>query len=193
MFNNEAKELLSEYHVDDQDRLIFVDEAWHQFARDNNTLELTTDAILQKSLWEFITNQQVRHLYRLMLEKVRTTGEALDVYYRCDAPEWRRYLQMRMTPSQNGRVQFRNWLLRQEKRPPVPLLDMTLDRSEEFVIICSWCKQIKLAQDDWVEIEEAVELLGLFEVDVLPQLSHGLCPSCAEIHFSPFRQADASL
>jgi len=44
-------------------------------------------------------------------------------------------------------------------------------------MICSWCKKI-LVKDDWSEIEEAACKLGLLEADVLPQLSHGICPPC---------------
>lgn len=183
----EAKKLLSEYHIDDQDRLSFVDEGWRQFARDNNTLELATEDILGKPLWDFITGEQIGRLYRLLLEKVRVSGQPLDIYYRCDAPELRRYLQMTITPLENNYVQFRNWLLHQEKRKPISLLDTSLGRIEEWVSICSWCKQVKLAEDDWVEIEDAVELLGLFEANVLPQLTHSLCPNCTETQFAPFR------
>ncbi len=47
-----------------------------------------------------------------------------------------------------------------------------------FVTICSMCKKIKVSPRQWAEIEEALVELRLFEVDEMPQLTHGICPSC---------------
>jgi hypothetical protein len=176
----QTKQLLSEYYIDAADRLIFVDETWREFARDIAAPELVSDSILYKPLWDFIADKRVQHLYQILLARVRQSGEPAQVSYRCDSPGTRRFLQMRMTPDTEAGVHFHNWLVREEKREPVRLLEMTPKRSEEIIIICSWCKLVKLDDDTWVEVENAVQQLGLFEAVEMPKLSHGMCPDCAQ-------------
>ena len=80
----------------------------------------------------------------------------------------------------HGHILVTNWLERVEARPPMPLLEPAAARSEEYVTVCSWCKKVELPGATWVEVEEAVEHLRLFDRAVLPQLTHGICPTCLE-------------
>jgi hypothetical protein len=73
-------------------------------------------------------------------------------------------------------VEFKGRVLRQEFREQMKLLDMSVDRSGEFLQICSWCKRVNLPESSWVEAEEAIRALDLFGSYKLPQLTHGVCP-----------------
>lgn len=178
--DTQPKKLSSEYHIDGQDRLIYVDDTWREFANNNAAPELVSDTILFKPLWNFIADRKVHHLYQMLLEKVRQSGKPVQIFYRCDAPHMRRFMEMRMTLDEESGVQFRNWLVREEPCEPVELLDTTAKRSQELLIICSWCKRVKVETQTWVQVEEAVQQLALFEAAELPQLSHGICPECFE-------------
>jgi hypothetical protein len=93
----------------------------------------------------------------------------------------RRFMHMEMIHhTGSDGVCFKSTVERQEPREPVALLDPNSQRSTDVIIVCSWCKNIKIGDDQWVEIEEAVARLGLFNADYLPQLSHGICPACSE-------------
>jgi hypothetical protein len=46
------------------------------------------------------------------------------------------------------------------------------------VVICSWCKKVKVPDLGFVEIEEAVRTLDLFGEPLLPRLTHGSCEPC---------------
>ena len=50
--------------------------------------------------------------------------------------------------------------------------------SDEILVICSFCKRIRVEEAQWVEVEEAVRLLELNEAWPLPQLSHSVCEAC---------------
>ena len=178
--NEQPQKLISEYHIDAEDRLIYIDETWQEFSRNNQAPELTSDSVLQKRLWDFIADKEVQHIYQILLGKVRQSGKVIQVSYRCDAPHVRRLLQLVMTPDVEGRVKFHSWLLREERRDAIKLLGLTSARSESFLTICSWCKRVQLDINSWVEVEEAVQRLKLFEVAELPKLSHGICPECAQ-------------
>jgi hypothetical protein len=45
--------------------------------------------------------------------------------------------------------------------------------------MCGWCKRVAIG-DAWMEVEDAVSELRLFERKVLPDISHGICPDCLE-------------
>jgi hypothetical protein len=45
--------------------------------------------------------------------------------------------------------------------------------------MCGWCKRVSV-RNTWVEVEDAVLELRLFEREVLPDLTHGICPGCLE-------------
>ena len=60
----------------------------------------------------------------------------------------------------------------------ISLLEARVDRSEELLFICSWCKRIELPDDGWTEVEPGGRKLDLFGATALPQLSHSICPEC---------------
>lgn len=59
----------------------------------------------------------------------------------------------------------------------VALLDAIVEHGGDPLLMCSWCKQLAVG-DAWVEAEEAVTRLGLFDDRHVPGLSHGICPRC---------------
>ena len=71
--------------------------------------------------------------------------------------------------------------VRIEGRDPVRLLDKDIPRSSDIIRICSMCKKISTALNKWVEIEEGLAQLRLFEASEVPRLTHGLCPNCYRV------------
>jgi hypothetical protein len=97
--------------------------------------------------------------------------------FRCDAPSLRRFLKLRVIPAEMGGVHFETTTVKTELRPTQELFSRYRPRSGDKITACSWCNRIE-AETGWHEVEEAVETLGLFDVDPLPMLTHGICPSC---------------
>lgn len=179
------------YRIDGEDRLVDVDENWLRFAQENGARHLARrEAVLGKPLWDFITGQETRHLYELMFAKVRAAQASLQIPFRCDSPGCRRFMEMRMSPEAYGQIRFTTWIVRSESRAPVSLLEASEDRSDEFVTICSWCKKVQVAPGVWEEVEEAVRALDLFASPRLPQLTHGMCPSCKELCLQQLAELD---
>ncbi len=178
------------YRIDGQDRFVDVDEDWLHFALENGARHLARrEAVLGRPLWDFVTGKETRHLYDLMLSKVRM-GHTLQIPFRCDSPGCRRFMEMRMSPEAQGGVRFTTWIVRLEHRAPVGLLEASEDRSDEFVTICSWCKKVQTAPGVWEEVEEAVRTLDLFASPKLPQLTHGMCPACQAFYLRQLAELD---
>jgi hypothetical protein len=167
-----------EYRIDRRGLLNFVSDSWTTFALENSSPDLIAERVVGQALSSFIADPETRHLYQTILDRVRSTEVRVVLTLRCDSPSLRRFLQLVISRLPDGEIQFLSHTLRTEPRESVPLLDPSTTRSNEFLSLCSWCKRIRLPGDRWVEVEEAVTQLGLFHLDVLPKVTHGMCPDC---------------
>jgi len=178
-----------DYRLNHDDVIISVNEAWYEFARENNAFGLIPDAVLNKPLWGFIADMETRHLYRLIYAVVREEQRQVVIPFRCDSPDTRRFMEMHIIGADGGEVQTDCHILRMEAREPVELLEPAAARdAHAFVTICSWCKRIKDDAGQWAEVEDAVRRLGLMERQPLPQLTHGICPLCKKLIFEKVAQ-----
>jgi hypothetical protein len=167
------------YHLNARDEITSVNEEWLAFARVNEGGYLLPPHILGRSLWEFIADPGTRHIYRQLHDRVRSRGEPARLSLRCDSPDRRRLLELNIAPSAHGDLSYQVRTIEEEERLPVPLLDSTQPRSERLVRMCSWCKRVSAGPRGWLELEEAVAALALFEESRLPQLTHGICSDCS--------------
>lgn len=165
--------------VDTYDLLTAVNDEWLGFAQENEAPHLTRQTVIGRPLWDFITGFEISHIYQLLMRQVRQSQRRLVFTYRCDSPVFRRYMQMDILPLAQQGLEFRNYLLREERRDRVRLLDPSAERSQELLLMCSWCNRI-FCEDSWRPIEDAVTLLGLFAPPELPQITHGICPTCLQ-------------
>jgi hypothetical protein len=126
------------------------------------------------------------HLWTLLLNKARQ-GRAIDLDIRCDAPDYRRLVHLNIC-QEGDLLCCTATIIYEEKRPLVSLLDPKSRDSNDFVVCCSWCKKLQTSAA-WLEVEEAVNELCLFQSPSLPRVTHGACPACyskvmAEIEYS---------
>ncbi len=164
------------HRVDASEIITHVNDAWEAFARENRADHLASEHVVGTSLWRHIGDLETKELYRAILARVRSKRLVLALPYRCDAPDRRRFMELRISPTGSDEVEFASRIVREEQRNPVRLLESDAERSDEFVRMCSWCKKVKTS--DWVEVEEAVRELGLFHRLRLPQITHAICPNC---------------
>lgn len=168
------------YHIDDQNRIVHVSDHWQSFADENAACTLTEDAVLNRSIFDFLSDQKVKHLYKMLIDRARNEKVRIRLPFRCDSPNKRRYMAMEVYPLDNGMIVMKSYTLKEETREPVALLDSELQRISDFITICSWCKRVRDNKEHWLEVEDAVEQMGMFDESALPQLSHGMCNDCYE-------------
>jgi hypothetical protein len=121
------------YQVDADDRIRFVDAEWIAFARQNAAAELDTDAVLDRSLWQFVVGKETRHLYQMIFTGVRERLSEKTVPFRCDSPTRRRYMELLVAPLVDGGLAISGSTVREEPRPYVALLDSGVPRTDELV------------------------------------------------------------
>jgi hypothetical protein len=168
------------YAIDEEDRLVKVDDGYYRFAEENGWSEV--GASLGRSLWDFISGEELTKLQRMLLRRLRSEVRSVELPFRCDSPDLRREMMVRIVAHASGRsVLFAAFMESEEVRDiHQPMLDPNVPRSQETLTMCGWCDRF-LIDGEWVEIEVAAERLGLFQPSELPAISHDICPDCSEI------------
>lgn len=169
------------YRVNSKDEIIWLNEEWSDFAKENMAANYSPSYFLGKSIISFIAGRETKHLYQVIMDRVRKSKLNAAFPFRCDSPTIRRFMNMLITPHENFELEFRSQILKIEFRDPVNLLDSTISRSDSLIRMCSWCKKVFVHDSDWVEVEEAVKILRLFEDQPIPQITHGACERCENI------------
>lgn len=167
------------YTIDGEDRLTDADAGYFTFAEQNHWAG--ADGSIGRSLWDFVSGPTVEKVQRSLLRRVRRSGRAVELPFRCDAPGVRREMTIGIEPhGPDGTVVFSARVLSEAHRPAQALLDPDRPRGEGSIEMCAWCDRF-LVDGEWMEVEEAGQVLGLTTESELPRLSHGLCDRCAEM------------
>lgn len=169
------------YRINQADQIYFVNDDWLDFGKKNG-LVYSVEKVVGSSLWLHISDMTTRQLYHDIIRNVRHSGRRVRVPFRCDGPAVRRFMELEISPLAPSDVEFKGVLIREEPREHVDLLDSSLARSAEILLMCVWCKKVKISE--WVEVENAAQELKLFEKNKLPFISHVTCPSCQAMNLS---------
>ena len=169
------------YRVDKTDVLTWVDDVWLAFARENGATELTEQHTLGHSLWEFIADRATRQLYQQIHSRVRSTCKTVVLPFRCDSPTLRRHMVLTIRLEDSGQLVYEGALQHAEPCPTLNVLDPTFHRSHAVLTTCSCCKRALIEPLGWLEVEDAVARLGLFETPEAPELRYSVCHDCVEV------------
>jgi len=163
------------YQIDRLDRIETVGGAWVQFADENNGSSAVTTVVGHR-LWEFVADATTQQVYRDLIVRVRE-GRVVAFSYRCDSPTLRRFMKMTMSPGPRAAVAFDSRVVKLEPRPAPAWNDRANARTGDLLRVCGWCKRVAVA-DEWLEVELAVERLGLMTGKLSSGITHGMCPAC---------------
>jgi len=167
------------YAIDDQDHLIKVDEGYYRFAEENGWEGAGSS--LGRSLWDFVAGHEMKKVQRLLLKRIRDEVREVELPFRCDGPDVRREMLLRIVAHSSGRtVMFAARLSAETGREPQPILDPGAPHGEDLLPMCGWCDRFEV-DGEWLEVEEAARRLGLFRRSEMPALDHGICPRCSKL------------
>lgn len=109
------------YWIDQGDCLAQVDGAWDAFALENGAPELTCGRALGRPMGSFCGDLGTLGVWAALLARARQ-GTILSVRIRCDAPDRRRLLDLRVSVEQEGMVVVESRVMSEEARARVALL-----------------------------------------------------------------------
>ena len=177
--NDKNTDSVFSHRINEKDVIIKVCSHWQSFVEENNgASHIMPENIIGTTLWDHIIGAETKHLYEIILQKVRANKRPAKFHFRCDSPELRRFLTLEVIPHDDNSVEFISTIIKTESRDPVHILRTDIERSDEFLRICSMCKKIALSDTNWVELEVAIEKLKLFDLVALPHFTHSMCKAC---------------
>jgi len=172
------------YRLDASGRIVWVSPSWNTFAALNGAPDLAHLEPGTVSVWKGIADGATAELYRRLFSRVRATSHPVSFGLRCDAPDRRRFLTMSVAPGPDGTIEMTTTTWREEPRPAVRLFEAHAERGAErgaeLVRVCSWCGRVAAAPGVWLEVEDALKSLRLFERDRVPGVTHGICEDCTK-------------
>lgn len=166
--------------VDAGNRIVAVNHAWLEFMSGLLSVEMTRDAVIGRSLWEFVQGGPVRQLWEILFDRVRAVGAPVFVPMRADLPSVRRVLDVELHPLPERALRQVFECVWSETRPAVALLDPHFPRNDDMLPLCYWCNRIQVRLGGWEEIEDAQLTLRLEASDALPALRPAVCGSCKQ-------------
>ncbi len=169
-----------EYLIDKKNNIVSASHNFFFFAHKNEAPELTENTVIGKSLFRFIVGKETQHLYRILIDRVRKEKREVIIPFRCDGPDIRRFMELRIKKVKDDNVYFKGCLIKEEMRQRVVLLDALIPRKNNLLRMCSWCKKVD-TNGIWLEVEQAIKELDLFGSDALPGITHGICEACNEM------------
>lgn len=132
--------------------------------------------VLGSSLFSFIDNAGVKHVYRTLQKRVSESGQAIEFPYRCDSPRLKREMQMTITRDRDI-VRYDSKLLKEERRSwPLP---RTEPGTGALIAMCSFCQAYRFPVESksWKDLDQIFQELHLPPVF---SVSHSFCPACYE-------------
>ena len=174
-----AQGLKYRYRVDAADVLVWVSELWLAFAKENGAADLIEESVLGRSLWDFVSGDELRRLYAEIHSRVRLSGTPVVLPFRCDSPSLQRHMRMTITREDAGQLAYDSVLVRAVPQRPLEILDSRWKRSAAVLTMCSCCKRALLEPVGWLGLDDVAVRLQLFEAEKVPELRHTICPECA--------------
>lgn len=173
-----GERLIYVYRITPDDIIEYVNDAWLRFALENGSPTLS-QGVVGSLLWKYISGPQVVHLSKELLARVRESRCEATIPFRCDSPSVRRFMRMKIIPLGRSKVEFGTWVEREEfYTEPIQLLDPTVPKDHKKLLrMCAWCKKIDVA-GSWLEIEDSIGRLRLFDRLAIPAITHGICEDC---------------
>lgn len=164
------------YRLDASDRIVHVDSEWDAFALSNGATRLQGDLVRGRWIWDLISDPDVQRLYAPLFRSVRERSMPVSFPFRCDAPNAKRFMRMRVVPQSDSGLLIESVVERVEARAFDPLYRQRLLGMAQMVQFCSHCNCVA-TPEGWLELQAGIgEVLATAEFPV--RVSYSYCPDC---------------
>lgn len=171
--------MLTAYTVDRNDVIVEVNDSWDGFAIANGGEKACASYIVGARLFDSIHGDAARMFMTAILMRVRVSGHAETVPYRCDSDTMRRYYAMTLSPLPEMAVQVIHHLDRQEEGG-VSVRIHTVRNGSPGVLRCSLCCRLETGEG-WVDPFDG-------EADQTWRVIHTVCPDCRDAPLHRLRE-----
>ena len=180
------------YWIDNNNIIRKVDDRWDQAMNSESWSErASARGIIGKPLSDFICDDVTRMYVATMIESVRVIPHTSFRHYRCDTPDTKRYMQMIITPEDNGWIRVSHELLRTETITKPVFFKTVADRTQIKYSIstkagaakihfvrCSICNRLHRFGDRASQWQEVDYLANHESIAIPAKVIYGVCPDC---------------
>ncbi|MCB0210732.1 MAG: hypothetical protein KDJ52_15440 [Anaerolineae bacterium] len=163
------------YWLNQVDEIVDVNDEWNAFALDNDGDTVVREKVIGKPLFSFIMGESTRLFVDNLLQRARLRYQETHKFYRCDSPDIKRFMEMRIIPEDKNILRLEHTIIRREvMSPPVyyrysPTINYPYRR-------CSICNKV-LHRAVWCEGGELVGTGPQAPIDAIDVIYH-VCPTC---------------
>jgi len=178
------------YRINQHDEIISVNDDWCRYASDHGWQGITPETVLNKPVFNYITDSTTSRLYQYLFKRVRG-GSEVRYKFNCESSSHRRLMEMTVTSlGELGDVELKARMLSKQdlNQQLAPVSD---PQNIGFVKACGWCSRIDM-EGNWINVEDAVAKLEMFEFSRLPQMTHGICKNCFACMLKDATSSDGS-
>ena len=155
-----------------------MSSTWDDFALQNNGDEIVSTCVVGRKLGEFISGDDTCEWILFLIDYARRTNKELTRVYRCDSPDEKRLMRMKIKPEENGRIIVSSILMRSSKmKRRVDFMFHSAAKTQR----CSICNKIKV-QESWIEPDDAV-VLKILDVQNPLRVVYAVCPLCKKTKY----------
>lgn len=142
----------------------------------NNIIEAeNTEAnIIGSNYFDFSYDEILINILKDIFEKVRTKQKIFSTSYRCDNDNYVRYFDLNIIPLKGNQIKLEHILTKQIKRKTNL---KNFKQSSKTYKMCAWCNKI-LYKNNYIEMEDAINEIKIFNDEGIPNFTHGICDSC---------------
>ena len=141
---------------------------WSNLAREN---------LIGFPLWKFLSCDQLIVILSNLFKKVRLEKKKTSTSFRCDGESERSVQRLDIEPIL-GTGELRCTVTCLETRPRLYSVSLqNCPMGERSLNVCSWCCLVD-GPKGWIELEEAIEVLGLLHDNCGLDIHHTVCPNC---------------
>ncbi|MCX8083671.1 MAG: 60S ribosomal export protein NMD3 [Calditerrivibrio sp.] len=153
---NGLNEIQNSYVLDRDMKIIEVGSRWDLMVYENcGNFHVLKENVLGKSIFDFITGDHIRMWFESLLNLAKISGKPVIRDYRCDSPEVKRFMKMKIYLLENNLIRLDHYIVKIEKI----VQPICLNFYNEFylkVTRCSICNRF-LYKNRWIDVEEAVK------------------------------------
>jgi len=138
------------YKLDSRNRIIAIGGSWDDFADENGGVEISAQDVIGRQIEDYIKGDITTMWVNSIFQYARILGKTVERPYRCDSPDLKRFMRMRVVPEQGGAVlSIEHELISTEQRSAPLHIRYGTNIINGVKLKCSVCGRLNI--DGWNE------------------------------------------
>ncbi|AXJ01997.1 hypothetical protein CYPRO_2758 [Cyclonatronum proteinivorum] len=163
------------YKVSKAKLIIAVGGEWDEFAAQNDGKRALSRSVIGRPIWDFVTGAPTRMWLEALFQLAELRNEPVERIYRCDSPQLKRVMSMRISPEDEKVLRVDNELISVEPlEKKVVIRHHSRNPDTTIRMRCSICGKIKVGEE-W---NEPVELTEDNPAGII--VAYTVCGSCKQ-------------